>query len=759
MSMIIVNDLWCRRPACPAQPRRPHHKRRLSLAAITFAAGLALSAEFACGQSLPADVAGRLGNASASFTKNELVVSTGQIERTWRWTGAGLVTVGLDDAESSRHSPSAVRQSSRHSPSAVRPVVPAASLSQKPDVSGGRHAERACYYACDWDLPGAIGGKSQAELVSVTIKTDDDEGFTGKHLEVVSTIRYPQAKLEIQHVVWAFPDAPGLRVQLRARALAGFDPKQMASGTDRPYQSYGGTFLAPGSRIDYLPLDFSVPNSRRYWGYYNDPGNRHDQSKDMLEEKIVRGFPIFQPEAIDWASGAAVEYGDQGVVVVKESPKCVNQQAHLTGGFFSGPQGLAVTGWGLAADEIVPDRFRECWATWTIVYRGGNDGMQLALKQFDAARYPVVSKRDMFILANTWGPANPGGAQFTAEDFVLKEIPALADLGVDVLQIDDGWQKAGGGSGANHFLPKYADGWKSIKAAADRYGVRLGLWVAIRNAKLADLKKNLDELGFITWKVDYDHLASRSDYEARIAKYRAVMNYSPKTQFTLCPEYDDPRYGWYFAKEYGSIYFQNIQEGLPPHLTMVPYQVLRQHWLMAKYFPANKLQVMLQNPKRTRRDVSDAYLHSHGYCFAMGLPFVPEFFQSAQFLDEEGRKELKALIALYKRHRDAIFTSYAFPIGDEPDNASWSGFQMVAPDLKQGYLLVFRELHNEQPRHEIALKFLAGKSITIEDLQSGTARTTRVPQSGLVEFEIEQAPGYRFLKYTAPASGADYERK
>ena len=54
-------------------------------------------------------------------------------------------------------------------------------------------------------------------------------------------------------------------------------------------------------------------------------------------------------------------------------------------------------------------------------------------------------------------------------------------------------------------------------------------------------------------------------------------------------------YGWYFAQEYGSIYFQNIQEAKPEHLTMVPFQVLRQHWLMAKYFPANKLQVLLQN--------------------------------------------------------------------------------------------------------------------------------------------------------------------
>ena len=186
---------------------------------------------FVYGDSLPANVTGRLETASANFAQGALAVSTGRIARTWRWTGKGLVTVGLRD------------------------------------VTGNTdRIARSPAHACDWDLPGAISDKSQAELLSVTIQPDDDEGFSGKHLEVVSTIRYPAAKLAIQHVVWVFPDAPGLRVQLRAKALPGFNPKQVAAGADRLCQSYGGTLLAPGPRIDYLPLDFSLPNCRRYWG-------------------------------------------------------------------------------------------------------------------------------------------------------------------------------------------------------------------------------------------------------------------------------------------------------------------------------------------------------------------------------------------------------------------------------------------------------------------------------------------------------------
>ncbi len=653
-----------------------------------------------------------LGKARVELAKDRIAVTTGAIERVWSWTGAGLVTVSLRDV-----------------------------------ASGGEYAVTPAH-ACDWDMPGALGDATTGVLLGTECRVADDDGFSNPHLEVISTIRYEEAKLEIQHVVWVFPDAPGLRVQLRAKALPGFDPKGKPAG-ESTYEDCGATFPKPSARAEYLPLDFSIRNQRFYWGYYNNPGNRHDQSQNMLREQTVKGWPIFLREDIDWASGAAVSYDGNGVMLVKESPKAANQPAHYTGAFHANPAGLVSTGWGLTPEEIVSDRFRECWANWSIVYQGGDDGIQQSLKRFDAARYPVFPERDMFILSNTWGPANPMGDQFTSEEFVMAEIPALAEIGVDVMQIDDGWQKYGIGPDAKDFLPKYRNGWKDIKAACDKHRLRPGLWVAIRNAKLDDLKYCLDELEFISWKADFDRLSSRADYEARTGAYREVMKHAwMKNQFTLCPEYDDPRYGWYFAKEYGSIYFQNIQEALPDHLTMVPFQVLRQHWLMTKYFPANKLQVLLQNPKRVGK-YSDGREHGHGYCFAMGLPFVPCFFQSAQYLDERGKEELTQLIALYKTCREDLFTSTTYPIGDLPDNESWSGFQMVSnknPD--SGHLLLFRELHNGQPTQSIRLKFLAGKNLGIENLRTGESRAVTAGTDGSVDFTIPDPADYQLLRYT-----------
>ncbi|WP_288200629.1 hypothetical protein [uncultured Parabacteroides sp.] len=663
-------------------------------------------------QTLPANFEKHLKSASVSVSGDTLIASTGKMERKWILNEAGLRTVSVKDL-------SVNKEWGKEQPNVV----------------------------CDWDLPGAITPTSKAVLKDIEAKVSDDDGFINEHLEIVTTFQYDSARLELQHVVWLFPDANGLRTQLRVKALEGFKSEGLPEKeTSRNY--FGHTLSVPSGRVEYLPLDYSVKNQRRYWGYYNNPGSRHDQSRDMLKEEVVVGYPVFQDEDINWASCVSSEYENEGVIVVKESHKCVNQQGHNTGSFYAGPQGLFVTGWGLNPNEIVSDRFRECWANWTIVYSGGEGGMQLALKKFDRTRYPVFAERDIMIINDTWGPANPGGGQFAAEDYLLKEIPLLADLGVDVLRIDDGWQINPWGGEKEVFRPSYEDGWKNIIESCKKNDVKLGLWIAIQRAKQKDLLQNLKEANVVTWKVDFDHLNNRSAFENRFKGIREVMkNAWMKTQFSFCPEYDDPRYGWYYAKEYGSIYFQNIQEALPEHLIMVPYHVLRQHWLMSKYFNSNKLQVLLQNPKRVDTRYSDADKHGHGYCFAMGLPFIPVFFQSAQYLDEAGRKELKSLISLYKEHREKMFDCYSFPIGETPTNASWAGFQFINDKQDEGYLLLFRELHNGEVNKPIQLKFLAGKKLKISNLKSKQTKEVEVSKDGSVTFTIDNPADYSFLQY------------
>lgn len=666
--------------------------------------------------SLQAQTKAYLESAWADVSAKKIIVSTGLTKRTWLITDYGMTTISLYDEKNNKEWASTKTTSK-----------------------------------CDWDLPGLINDSTKADLVKQSVKESTDDGFTSIHLEVKTLFYYKTAKLAIEHIIWVYPHATGLRTQLRVKALPGYLSKGLPEKENQE-SSYGLLKYVPSARIENLPIDLSILNQRHYWGYYNNPGGRYDQSKDMLEEKIVRGWPVFQDEDIQWASAMSIEYGNEsfsGVCIVKESNKTVNNPGHYSGAFYSGPKGVRVTGWGLKPNEIVSDRFRECWATWTILFDGGNDGLQLALKRFDRQRFPVVPERDIMTICDTWGPANPMGTQFAKQDYLLKEIPLIADLGISTLRIDLGWQKGEYYTkDIIRFRPRYTDGWKTLKAASDKAGIKLGLWVAIKNASTADLIKNIEEAAISTWKVDYDHLSSRADFEFRHRQIRAIMKHARgKTQFAFCPEYDDPRYGWYYFREYGPMFFQNVQENLPAHLTMVPYQVLRRHWQMCKYYNANKLQTMMQNPKRANSDRSDANLHSHSYCFAMAFPFVPVFFQSAQNLNPEEHEELKKIISLYNKYSNDLFNSYTFPIGDEPNNFSWSGFQMFSDFPHEGYLLVFREINNTEPSRLIQMKFAPAKKIRLTNLETGEISEIESDKNSTILLYMEKAASYKFFKY------------
>ena len=131
-----------------------------------------------------------------------------------------------------------------------------------------------------------------------------------------------------------------------------------------------------------------------------------------------------------------------------------------------------------------------------LAYRGGDAGRQRAVVAFQRAIRPYQTGRDGILLSNTWG----GGNRDTRinQSFLLKEIEAGAKIGVDVIQIDDGWEHgrtsnserralAGKEKVWNGYWATDPDFWKEdcerfpdgldflVKKAAER-GMRFGLW-------------------------------------------------------------------------------------------------------------------------------------------------------------------------------------------------------------------------------------------------------------------------------------------
>ncbi len=678
-----------------------------SLANVAVLLAVAFT-QSACAQAIQST--GVFGQAKMVFDGKTLAVSTGEVAREWALIERGLATVELRCGTTS--------------------------FVAKPQAAG----------ACDWDL----GGLGKARLISLKAKKDNDERFTGDHLRVVAEFEYPDDKLRVRYVVWAYPGAPGLRTQLQLKALPGFD----------------------GSRKVFTPqvvdaIELAEPwTQRRAFGLMQ--GIKTSMDVSILKEQTVTG----KRATIDWANGLVLQGKGRGLTLVKESNKHTALKPKddvATGAFVIDGDRVSVTGAGLYPTDVNADGYRTCWATWLVLHRGGEQEGNLALKRFDRARYPINPKRDVFIMANTWGTEDkrPPCLHAAREQNVLEELESVAYLGIDVLQIDDGWQKPNWmpaarsgqvqhGRGAVDMFgdyPVYPEGWVNVRKKAERLGVTLGLWAAW-TAPTEALKTNYDRGNFKHFKLDFAKLDTKSRYDGLVNKARDLIKHSNHTarvnwDVTEVP----PRMGYFSGREYGNIYLANRKMRTVRHPVLyVPHKVLNDAWNLSRYVNLNQFQVTVQNVDHVLEGApTDAGEHTHEYAVGIALMSSPIFFQETRHYEPAARQRVRHVLSAYKKHRLAMYEGYVFPIGDEPDNASWTGFQNHNPQTGNGYLTVFRERLNESATGTFQLNFVRTNTLRVTDLLTGKTLSLPVGPGGQVEITIPEAPGFRFLKYETPS--------
>lgn len=647
-----------------------------------------------------------LKNAKAHTEDNLLIVSTGKISRSWAWSDTGFVTEKITDLDSGKSW----------------------------EYSGTN---------CDWQLPDAKE-TAKAEIVSISAEISDDEGFTSQHIAVTSEIFYPDTGIVIQWNIWAYPNAPGIRTQLAVKTKKSISWGHSNQGSPQD------------ARVERIPV--SKPTSRRrFIGYYNETQQRNDTHQDILKEEIV-DHPLHYKEWCNWASAACIEDDEGGIALVKESHKCVNQKGYATGGFICDEKhGLSCTGWGIRPSEISSTDFTPGWATWCLVWSGNDLDREVTFKTFDRLRYPIDPERDIYIQANTWGSTSSSqdARRAAGEKSVLKELEACAELGIDVLQIDDGWQVPPGNAtwqpGDNGWHPhpeSYPNGWKNVRTRAQELGIKIGLWAAAQPISLEELKANYNDGGFLQYKLDFASLKSRADIDELMQKVREFIKFTGhKVRVNWDVTENCPRYGYFFAREYGSIYLENRKPVQPLSVIYRPHTVLRDIWQVAKYLNLHRFQCSVQNIDRVDQDFSDAHLHTHAYSTAIALMGVPLFFQEIKYYSNEAKTEIKALLEVYKQNREAMFQGIVHPIGDKPDNASWTGLQCHLPEENKGFLMIFRERSNAKPKHSLKLGWVNSDQLEFTDLITDKKWQKNMPEDGSIEFSINETPGFLFLKY------------
>lgn len=488
-------------------------------------------------------------------------------------------------------------------------------------------------------------------------------------------------------------------------------------------------------------------------GYYSDT-----QKRNMPETKLLRETEFTAPSNLEnsWASLMTLQdQNGNGLIAVKESHKCVNTPdgGANSGGFLVGADGISVTGAGWLPGDLQQNTCHACWATWLILYAGGPDHCAFALKQFDRIRYPVDPDYDVYMMANTWGSDRLQEA--SVEENVIKELAVQQELGIDVQQIDDGWE------GLNYItwmparemvwkgetVPVYPDGWVPVKNEAARRNMSLGLWTS-SSVSAEDILRNWREGGFRYFKFDFGNFETMAQMARVDALWRHVFRQTGRSvRVNWDVTESSPRCGYFWGREYGSVFLENRSATPGDCCLYQPWLVLRDAWHLSKYLNLNQIQVPVQNGRRIHPDAGDASLHSPAYLLAQTLMALPLFFQETQFYNDEDRAVLKPLIALYKEHRHAIAREFVFPVGEEPDNSSWSGFQSISEGRDRGYILLFRQIKNEESEKKISLKFVSGECIQMRNLINQKTLCRSVGPAGEVLFEIPTAPDFLFYRY------------
>ena len=648
--------------------------------------------------------------ATAFTQNNQLIVSTGAIERHWTWTGKGFSTSQIKD-------------------------------------SNGVYTIQNSSDA-DWNLGDLGNGK----VVSIRAFKSDDEHFTSEHLAVEAEIEY--ACLQVKYVIWAYPNAKGLRTQLWLKKQSG---KTLETWQTNPGISETITLK-------------EKPEEVTAFGYHAG------LKADFVPYEILTKEEVPTNGKSEITSGLIIQNKNNGLILLKESQKHTHMSTELETGGFNREQNLvSVYGLGLKTTDIVADEYKFCWANWMVLFYGDEIDAQLAIKRFDRKRFPVQPERDIYIMANTWGSEDKfDQCTYKArEENVLKEIDACADLGIDLLQIDDGWQIR---EGENSWLPSvkgptepyskgnlpklfdgstmpenydvYPNGFGNVKKRAKKAGIKLGLWHAW-TAPISKLKTNYDNGDFKAFKLDFANLNNKDALDGLYYKARNLIKYSEHSVVVNWDVTENlARMGFYFGRDCGNLYLANRKSyTIRPAVQYEPWQVLRDAWELADYMNLNKIQVTFQNKDLTPAEAkSDALKYSHGYNLAVTLMSSPIFFTELQFLSTEARAELKPVIAKYKAERDEMYKGYVFAIGDKPDNKSWTGFQNYNPETGNGYLTVFRELNNNEKSKSIELKFLENKKIELYNLLTGEKRILRQSGASLL-FSSDIPASFLFYRY------------
>lgn len=416
----------------------------------------------------------------------------------------------------------------------------------------------------------------------------------------------------------------------------------------------------------------------------------------------------------------------------------------------------------------------ESGAQWMLLDFQGNIGRSAALHAFQQSQRPdTPAHRIPHFLSNTWGDRSRD--DHIQQEFILREIEAGARLGVEVLQIDDGWMqgvtknssRAGQNGGVwegywnqdpDFWSPsreRFPDGLEPLVAKARAHGMALGLWFGPDSwneftnwqrdaACLLDLYHRLGIAHFKLDGIRMDTTTAQNNLQRFIT---AVLSGSGGQVVFDLDVTAQTRPGYFGAMQAGPLFVENRYTDWHRYW---PHQTLRNLWKLSRWVDPRRLRMEWLNHARHQdlypedrlapaRWAPDALFATVMFCNPLG------WFEVSN-LPERYFELATPLIATWKREREGIFAGTLLPVGAAPDGIHWSGFLSLAEGGRSGYILLFRQLADEDGR--VPLPGLAPGHVHCQHLagsgriaiQRGEARVSAVDPLGYLLARFEVSP-------------------
>ncbi len=511
-----------------------------------------------------------------------------------------------------------------------------------------------------------------------------------------------QGKKTQRSVLWIFPNAAGVLTERLDGETAGAAARDaQASGIEVESQQKGkGAAVAGAETLPLAPQHLRVTQVALM-----DQTDNHNELVSTREWLLMPNEAKFDVQGCVLTAENVVD--GTGLAFLKLAPLPHARQDKSAIDFNVNPGARAVAA------------FFNGYPVAVLGFRGGAVGRTRALHAFQRCLREYRAGRDGLFLSNTWGDRSRDAR--INESFLLREIEAGAALGVDVVQIDDGWQK---GRSANSVAARGKGVWngywaadpnfwdadparfpngleKVVKAARDR-GMNFGLWFGPDSSNdAANWQKDADhllkfyrEMGINYFKIDSMKTHNAESLRRQRAMFDRMLEGSGGAITFDLDVTAEIRPGYFGLPDIGPLFVENRYTDFHRYW---PHQTLRNLWMLSQTVDPLRLRIEVLNNARNAEKYKGDPLAPVRYkpdtLFAVAMTASPLGWFEVSNLPPDYSAQMRPLVAAWKAERARMHGGAIIPVGSAPDGVAWTGFVSAAADGKGGYALLFRELN------------------------------------------------------------------